>query len=173
MLIVAFILSLVALVLQGILLPKLTLLAFAPFLALAMIRSSFRKALILSALSGALIDLFSDDPMGLHGLNYTLVTALLFRIKANFSEEQPFHLCLYTALVSSLSTALQLMLLFLFDRRVPFDGKWIFADLIGMPAIDALYSFVWFTAPLSLYDKLKKVWILFWLKKKNLSRTLH
>lgn len=172
MLFVAFLLAASALILQSILLPKLTILAFAPYLALVMMNSrELGKALRLSALAGALLDLLSDDPMGLHALNYTLITAILYRIRDNFSEEHPFHLSLYTALASSLSTGLHLILLFLFDRRVPFDGRWILADLIGMPVIDALYAFVWFAAPLSLFNQLKKVWALFWLKKKNLSRT--
>jgi rod shape-determining protein MreD len=171
MLIFAFILAALALILQSILVPKLAILAFAPFLSLVMMRRDFRKALILSAISGSLVDLLSDDPMGLHALNYTLVTALLYRIRANFSAEQPLHLSLYTTLVSSLSTALQLTLLFLFDRRVPFDGRWVLADLIGMPLIDALYAFVWFAAPLALFSQIKKLWVTFWLKKQNLSHT--
>lgn len=173
MLIIAFILSAIALILQGIVLPRIAILAFAPFLALAMMRCEMRRALWLSALAGVLVDLLSDDPMGLHALNYSIVVGLLFKVKKHFLHDQPFHLSLYTALVSSLSTALQLMLLFLFDRRVPFDGRWIFADLVGMPVIDALYAFVWFAAPLSLFDKMKRMWVLFWLKRKNLSRTSH
>jgi rod shape-determining protein MreD len=172
-LIIAFIMASLALFLQGILLPRIAILAFAPFLSLVMMRCEMGKALWLSALAGALVDLLSDDPIGLHALNYTLVAAILFRVKNHFSYDQPFHLSIYTAFISSLSTALQLMLLFLFDRRVPFDGRWFFADLVGMPVIDAFYAFVWFAAPLSLFDKLKKMWVLFWLKRKNLSRTSH
>ena len=39
--------------------------------------------------------------------------------------------------------------------------------------IDALYAFVWFAAPLVLFDKMKRMWVLFWLKRKNLSHTSH
>jgi rod shape-determining protein MreD len=173
MLIIAFVMAYIALILQGIILPRIAILAFSPFLALVMMRCELGKALWLSALAGAVVDLLSDDPIGLHALNYALVAALLFKIKKHFSHDQPFHLSLYTAFVSSLSTALQLLLLFLFDRRVPFDGRWFFADLVGMPVIDALYAFVWFAAPLSLFDKVKRIWVLFWLKRKNLSRTSH
>jgi len=162
-----------ALILQGIILPRIAILAFSPFLALVMMRCELGRALWLSALAGALVDLLSDDPIGLHAVNYALVTFILFRVKKHFSYDQPFHLSLYTAFASSLSTGLQLMLLFLFDRRVPFDGRWFFADLVGMPVIDALYAFVWFAAPLVLFDKMKRMWVLFWLKRKNLSRTSH
>lgn len=173
MLTFAFFLATFALILQGILLPRVAILAFAPFLALVMMRCKITHALWLSALAGAIVDLLSDDPMGLHALNYALVTAILIKLKNHFSHEQPLHLTLLTTLTSSLSTVLQLILLFLFDRRVPFDGRWFFTELIGMPVIDGLYAFVWFTAPLSLFEKLKKLWDLFWLKKKNLSRTSH
>jgi cell shape-determining protein MreD len=171
MLIIAFLLSLIALILQGILIPKLTLLAFAPFLALVIMRSELIRALYLSGLAGGLVDLVSDDPMGLHALNYAIVTIVLFRARKHISYDQPFHLSLFTAIISLLSTALQLVLLFLFDRRVPFGGKWIFADLIGMPVIDALYAFVWFGAPLALFEKIRLMWVHYWLKRKNPSPT--
>lgn len=169
MLIFAFILGLTALILQGILLPQLAILAFAPFLALVTMKCPLKKALALSVLAGAMLDLLSEDPMGLHALNYAIITSLLFKSKKHFSHEQPLHLSLFSALISLLSTILQLILLFLFDRRVPFGGRWIFADLIGMPLIDALYAFVWFAAPLALFEKLRRMWVIFWLKKKNLS----
>lgn len=173
MLIIAFTMATIALFLQGIILPRIAILAFAPFIALVLMRCDLSRALWLSALAGALVDLLSDDPIGLHALNYAIVAFVLFRVKNHFSYDQPFHLSLYTGFVSSLSTGLQLILLFLFDRRVPFDGRWFFADLVGMPVIDALYAFVWFAAPLVLFDKLKRIWVLFWLKRKNLSRTSH
>lgn len=171
MLIFAFLLSLLALILQGIALPHIALLAFAPFLSLSILRCEMGKALWFSALAGVLMDLASSDPIGIHALNYVLVSALLFRFKKHFLYEEPFHLSLLSALVSSVSTGLQLILLFLFDRRVPIEGKWIFLDLVGMPVIDGLFAFVWFAAPLSLIHQLKKMWDLFWLKRKNPSRT--
>lgn len=173
MLIIAFALAAIALILQGILVPRLAILAFAPFLALVIMRCKQRRALWLSVLAGSLIDLLSDDPMGLHALNYTLITALLFPFRKHFLYDHPLHLSLFTGLISVMSTILQLILLFLFDRRVPFEGKWVFADLVGMPAIDALYAFVWFAAPLSFFDKLRRMWVLFWLKRKNPSPISH
>lgn len=173
MLIIAFVLAVIALFLQGLLVPRLVILAFVPFLALTIMRCKSAKALWLSVLTGAIMDLLSDDPMGLHALNYTLITALLFQLRKHFLHNQPLHLSIFTALISTMSTILQLLLLFLFDRRVPFVGRWICADLIGMPAIDALYAFVWFAAPLSLLDKLRRMWVLFWLKKKNPSPISH
>lgn len=173
MLIFAFILGAIALILQGILIPRIAIFAFAPFLALATLRCELMRALTLSALAGAALDLLSDGPMGLHALNAILTTAILFRIRRRFSHNDPLHLSFFSGLVSALSTVLQLILLFLFDRRVPFGGKWAFADFIGMPAIDALYAFVWFVAPLSLADKLRRMWVLFWLKRKNLSPMSH
>jgi rod shape-determining protein MreD len=171
MLTIAFFLALTALLLQGVMIPKLAILAFAPFLALVLMKSRWIRALSFSALAGCLLDLLSDDPMGLHAINYTAIMMLLFRFRGRFDAEQPLHLCLVTALISLLSTLLQLTLLFLFDRRVPFGGRWIFADLVGMPVIDALYAFVWFAAPLSFCEWVRKLWVLFWLKRKNRSLT--
>lgn len=167
----AFLLGSLALFAQGTLLARLSILAFAPFLALVVLRCPPNQSVWWAVAAGCLVDLFSDDPMGLHALNYAVTVALLLRIRKQFSHEQPLHVSLVTGLFSVGSTLLQLFLLFLFDRRVPFDGKWILADLVGMPLIDALYAFVWFTAPLSLFDKLHRLWVLFWLKRKNPSPT--
>ncbi|MBU6445781.1 MAG: rod shape-determining protein MreD, partial [Verrucomicrobia bacterium] len=97
MLILAFLLSTIALIFQAIFFPQVALLAFSPFLAIAMLRSSFYQALWLSCMAGAVLDLISNDPMGVHALNYTLVTAVLFDRKRHFSFEEPFHLSLFTA----------------------------------------------------------------------------
>lgn len=169
----AFALGFIALIFQGILVPHLSILAFAPFIGLATLRCNLIRALWCSAAAGCVVDLFSDDPMGLHALNYVVMASLLFRIRKHFSYDQPLHLSLFTGLISIGSTLLQLLLLFLFDRRVPFGGKWVFADLVGMPVIDALYAFVWFTAPMSLFDKLRRMWVLFWLKRKSHSPISH
>lgn len=173
MLICAFLLSSVALILQAILFPHISILAFSPFLALVILRQKLNQALTLSLLAGMIMDLISNDPMGVHALNYVIVTALLFKVRKHFLHDEPFHLSVFTAIVSSVSTVLALVLLFLFDRRVPIEGKWFLEGFVGMPVIDGLYAFVWFAAPLSLFSKITKMWALFWLKQKRHSRTSH
>lgn len=171
MLILAFFLSTFALILQCILQPPITLLAYVPFLALAILSASLVRALWLSALVGVIMDLISNHPFGIHPLNYVLVTALLFRVRQHFLKEEPFHLSVLAALFSLFATIGQALLLFLFDKGVPLEGRWVLADFLGMPAIDGLYAFVAIAAPLALFAKCKKMWTLFWLKRKRLSRT--
>ncbi|MBX7065898.1 MAG: rod shape-determining protein MreD [Parachlamydiales bacterium] len=173
MLILAFLLSTIALIFQSIFLPHISILAFSPFLALALLRGTFHQALWLSCISGCIMDLISNDPMGVHALNYTLVAAILFKTRRHFLYDEPFHLSLLTAFFSFLSTIFQVLILFLFDRRVPVQGRWAIADFFGMPVIDGLYAFVWFAGPLALYSKQKKMWDLFWIKRKRASRTSH
>ncbi|MES2274139.1 MAG: hypothetical protein V4487_08095 [Chlamydiota bacterium] len=173
MLIFSFFLSLTALFLQATLFPSLNLLPFAPWIALVILRCNLGSALSLSSAAGVLMDLLSDDPIGLHALNYSITTALLYGYRKHFLFDVPLHLSLSTALVSALSTFLQLILLFLFDRRVPFSGKWILVDLGAMPVLDALYALVWFAAPLALFVTLRRIWVVFWLKRKNPSLASH
>lgn len=169
MLTFSFFLALVALVFQCLYTPRIAILAFAPFLAISTLKTDLNRALWIAAFCGGLIDLLSEDPMGIHALNYVLIVAVLFRHRRHFYHDVPFHLCILTALFSLLSTLLQMGLLFLFDRRMPFSGKWVFSDLIGMPVIDALYAFVWFAAPILFAEKLRTIWTVFWLRKKNRS----
>lgn len=173
MLIFCFLLSIIALILQVVLFPQIAILPFCPFLSLVMLRTSFTQALWLGCIAGVLMDLISSDPIGVHAVGYTLAISLLFRFKKHFLYEEPFHLSLLSALFSFTSTLLGLLLLFLFDRRVPLQGRWILTDLIGMPLIDGLFAFVWFAAPLSLSSKLKRMWDLFWLRRKKISQRSH
>jgi len=152
----------VALILQCVLQPPFALLPMAPWIVFVILRSSFPKTACLATLAGALIDLLSEDPMGIHALNYSLTALFLYSLRKHFLYDRPLHLSLFTALFSATSTLLQLFLLFLFDRRVPFSGKWLFADLIGMPIADGIYALLWFAAPLYLYVKLRKLWSLHW-----------
>lgn len=173
MLILCFLLSIIALIAQMVLIPQIALLPFCPFLSFMILRTSSTRALWLSCICGVLMDLVSSDPMGVHALGYTLSASILFRFKKHFLYEEPFHLSLFSALFSFTSTFLTLLLLFLFDRRVEIQGRWVLTDFIGMPLIDGLFAFVWFAAPLSLFSKLKKMWDLFWLRRKTISRISH
>lgn len=171
MLTLAFLLSVMALIFQSVLFPKISILAFAPFLALSILRTKISQALWLACFSGMVMDLISNDPIGVHALNYVLSTTLLFKLKKHLLFEDPFHISVLSTIFSSVITFFGLFLLFLFDRRVPIEGKWILLDLFGMPVVDGLFAFVWFTAPLTLFSKCKKMWALFWLKRKTTFRT--
>lgn len=143
------------------------------FIALAFISlcHSLPLAIWFAAFLGGIVDLLSDDPMGVHALNYTITTALLHRFRRHLLWETPLHLSVFTAAFSAVSTFLHLLLLFLFDRRVPFDGKWILTDLLGMPIVDAFVALVLFSLPLLLFKTLRRLWVLFWLRKNSHSLT--
>lgn len=149
----AFFLAITALFFKTILFPHIVLLTFAPFLAIATLCCPLPKCLLWAFISGAILDLLSNDPMGVHALNYTLICFVFYRYRRYFSSILPLHLSLFTFFISFGSTLLQLFLLFLFDRRIPFTGKWALGDICIMPIIDALYALVWFAYPLKFYEK--------------------
>ncbi len=149
---IAFFLTTAALFIQSVLFPHFTILAYAPWIALVVLTCDTPKCLYLSCLAGALLDLITDDPMGIHALNYTLIAWFLFRYRKYFLFHSPVHLSVFTLLVSLGSTLLQLFLLFLFDRRVPFTGQWVLGDLLIMPIADAAYAFFWVGCPLRLLN---------------------
>lgn len=171
MVLFSYCLSVAALWLQSTLYPQLPLLAFSPFLTLVSLRCSVDKALIFSSLAGLIIDLLSNDPFGLHALTYCLATAACYRLKNLFSAEIPIQLALFTALLSAAATLIHILLLFLFDRRVPFCGIWWISDWTLLPIVDAFYALIWFAGPLSMFQTLRRYWVIYWLKKKNPSLT--
>lgn len=171
MLIFSFFLASTVLFLQGVNLPPIPINPFAPWIALAVLRyrhaNDFIKPLGASACAGFLVDLLSDHPVGLYPISYTLAATILFRFRNRFLYDQPLHLAVFSSFSSLVSTLLQLFFLFLFDRRVPISGQWVFLDWLGMSFVDGIYAFVWFAGPLFLLAKARRMWVLFWLKKKH------
>ena len=139
-------------------LPHIRLLSFSPFLALLYNRCSFHKSLWIASLCGLSIDLFSSEfRLGIHALNYCLTTFLLYNQKQHFFEDKPLALSLFTALISVVSTIMQLLLISIFDRALPLSFKLFYIDLIIMPLADGLYAFLWFSCPIMLYLHFKKI----------------
>jgi len=168
MILLSFLLSLVPFALQVFLYgPTLPILPFIPFIVLCLLLKPLSQTLFLSGATGLLVDLISSDPFGIHALNHTLTAALGLRGRLFFSAESPLQLSLYTAICSFISTGLQIALLFLFDRRITFQGKWWVTEWAILPLLDALYAFLWFAGPLALFRIAHRFWAIYWLKKKN------
>jgi rod shape-determining protein MreD len=139
-------------------LPHVKILAFAPFLALLYNKRTFQSSLWLASLCGLAVDLLSSEfRLGLYALNYCLATLLLYRQKRHFFEDKPLALCLFTLLISVVSTVLQLLLISIFDKALPLSGKMLVTDLLIMPLLDTAYAFLWFSCPMMLYLHIQKV----------------
>ena len=150
---IPFFLSLFYAILGTVLFPSLRLIAFAPFLSLAFMRTSLISSLWLAFLSGLIIDLLSAElRFGTYALNYSLTTLILYNQKRHFFEDKPLSLSLFTLFFSLISTLLQLLLF----KEVTFTWKLALTDLFVMPLCDALYALFWFTIPLKIIAYLKK-----------------
>jgi hypothetical protein len=171
MLTVAFVLATIVYCLQGVDLPVIPLHAYVPWIAIAILRhpsfKDFFKLLIKITALGVMLDLFSDDPLGLYPISYALTATFLFRFRNRFLYSRPLHLALLSTLVALTSSLLQLFFLFLFDTRTPLSGKWILIDWLLTGLIDGAYAFIWFFGPLYLFEKARRNWMVFWLKKKH------
>jgi rod shape-determining protein MreD len=170
MVILCFVLSVGVLWLQATVYPELPILAFAPFLALVSLDvRPVTHLLLWSCGAGLTLDLLSSDPLGSHALIYTLSVFAAGRLKQLFSSETPLQFAMYTTLMSATATLLQLILLFLFDRRASFAGRWFVSEALCLPVFDGVAALLWFAGPFALYRKAHTWWTLHWLKKKNIS----
>jgi len=86
-----------------------------------------------------------------------LTTLVLYPQKRHFFEDKPLALSIFTAIISSVLTILQFILVHLFDRGLPFSILTALTDIVLMPIVDGLYAFLWFTCPIKLYIYTKKV----------------
>lgn len=137
--------------------PALRLFAFAPFLAIVIMRSSLLSALWLSLLCGLIVDLTSAGMrFGTLALCTTLTTFLVYKQKRHFFEDKTYSLPLFTAFFSFVMSLLCLLSLYAFDKPLQLSWRFVMSDLISMPLLDALYAFLWFTCPYRLMLHFKK-----------------
>ena len=167
MLIFAFGLCLVEFFLQCGIFTNFVLFSFAPFITLVILTCPFHKTLWLAFITGGMLDLLSSDPMGIHALQYVGASLIFFRYRRYFLYDNYLHFSIANVLVSFTLTLFNLFFLFLFDRRVPFHGKWILGDLFGMPIVDGIYAFLWFSGPFYIYILFKKYGRFYWHKMKR------
>ena len=65
-------------------------------------------------------------------------------------------LLMYTAVISSVATLLQLLFIPLFDRGIALSARSLITDALVLPIMDGIYGFLWFTCPMRLYIYIKK-----------------
>ncbi|MCB1081768.1 MAG: hypothetical protein KDK63_01345 [Chlamydiia bacterium] len=140
------------------------ILPFTPYLAILYRRSSFIKALWLSALCGIIIDLLTDRPFGIYALNYTLVALCLYRLRIYFVDKA-IGLATYTALISLLASLISRLFFALYGDVLPFTFVSILTDFCVMPLVDALYGALCFSLPPVLYRSIKKLYFRFLLMR--------
>ena len=156
--VIFYLISLLGLLANALFFPKAHLFTFAPFLAVVLIRSPLIKGLWISALAGLTFDLLSSQlPFGLYLVNFVFTALVLYRLRHLFFEEKPLSLSLFSALVGSLFTLGECVLLALFASLPPFTTKTLTATLFLMPLFDALFSFFCFSMPFKLYTLVKRV----------------
>ena len=129
-------------------LPQWKLTYFAPFLVICYYKKPFETCLWLSLMCGLMMDLLSSQRhLGLYALNYCLVTSCLYSQKKHFFEDSLSTLPIMCFLFALISSLLHIPLYSLFESKATLGDEWWLNDLVIMPAIDALYGFVFFTLP--------------------------
>lgn len=156
-----FLLALSVAILGTVFFPTIRLFAFAPFLALVFIRADFVTALWVAAITGLLIDLLSSQMrFGAYSFCYSLTAALVYHQKRHFFVDKPLALSLYTALIASLCSSLELLFLYALDACPPVNVRLFLIDILGMSLLDGVYAFLCFTCPMKIYPYLKRLTLL-------------
>lgn len=138
-------------------LPSLHLMAFSPFLALVYQKKRFVYSLWIALGCGLIMDLLtSQTRFGLVAINYLTTTLILQRQKRHFFEDRSLALCLFTFIISAVSTLIQGIFLIIAGETLQLSGKFFFTDLVLMPLFDALYALVWFIGPMKLVHYIQK-----------------
>jgi rod shape-determining protein MreD len=137
--------------------PSLRLNFFVPFLIILYYQRPFLNCLWFSFLCGMILDLLSSHPrLGVFTVSYCLTTALLFGQRRNFFADSVTTMPIMTYFFCFLSTLLQAVLIYIFDRGLSLSWGWVIADLFLMPVLDACYAFGLFILPSFLFGKPQK-----------------
>lgn len=137
--------------------PQLRLTYFAPFLILLFYRTNYSICLWTSLTVGLFIDLLTTDArFGLYALNYSLTTALLYHFKKLFFDDYASTVPCMTIFFAILSTCIQAVLLYAFNKKLIISWDWIGTDLVAMPILDGVYALVGIMLPLPLMQKIKR-----------------
>jgi rod shape-determining protein MreD len=128
------------------------LIPFAPFLAIVMARQNYISTLRYAFICGLAMDLLTMQfRLGIYALGYCLACVAAYPLRRHFFEDKPIAISLYSALISSVATVIQLLLSWAFDQGVPFSWSLIATDLILLPIADGIYALAWFVLPIYLF----------------------
>jgi rod shape-determining protein MreD len=146
----AILLAVIASVLMSSIFHKITLIPFAPTLAILYLKTNFKTSLWLSCIFGVFMDILSSSHFGFYSLNYTVATALIYRYK-RFFDEGLLNFSIFTILISCIITITAQMLHPIFSPSATISFSSLLSDIIIMPLIDGIYAIVWFYIPIKLY----------------------
>jgi len=151
---IIFLATILAALSLPVVLPGWRLMVFAPFLVVIFYKKSFLVCLWWSLACGLFVDLLtSNDQFGLHAVNYCLTSAILFTQRRNFFADSLTTLPLMTFFFACLSTIVQCLLIYTFERDNIFSWEFFLTDMVYMPACDALYAFIFYILPFLFFGK--------------------
>jgi hypothetical protein len=130
---------------------------FAPLMVILFHRTTFLQALWGSFFCGLAMGFTSSQfSFGILALSHATTTLFLYGQKRHFFEDKVSAFSIYSALISIFLSSTLILFSSLSEKQIPLTSSLFFSDLLVMPLLDALYAFLWFTLPTSLYGYIKR-----------------
>lgn len=154
-------------ILAPVYLPNVMMATFAPFLTILYTECSYATSLWASLFVGLFFDLMASKiPLGFYSLSYCLTTTCVYRYRRFFLLDKWWIFPLYTAIFSAVSSLIQILLLAIFNAKVPIHMMMILSDLCIMPMIDACFALLFFILPYTLFKYLANPSRIHYLKER-------
>lgn len=151
---VAFLLALLPTLFMPALFPGLRFFFFVPFLIILFYQKKLVVCLWASLLAGLLLDLLSSHSrLGIYAFAYVCTTLVLYRYKRHFFADSLSTLPLMTFFFSALTSFMQLLLIYTFEKKIQLGFEWWITDLIVYPIGDAVYGFCIYIVPGWVFGK--------------------
>lgn len=126
--------------------PNIRVCSFCPLMAVFAMEFSYWKSLAFSMGLGLFVSALSESSsIGSIVLSYSAAMFFLYRFRQIFAKDNSYTLALYSALMASIITLLQL-----FQYQIGFVQTF-FTDAILLTICDACYAYVCVFLPLNIY----------------------
>lgn len=134
--------------------PSLRLMFLVPFLVIACYQKTLSRTLWIALGCGLILDLLASyTRLGFYAINYCITLGLIYPQRKNFFADSMSTLPIMTFLFSSISAFIVAIMLYVLEMKNIFSPSWIFADMIALPAADAVFSFLVFILPSYILGK--------------------
>lgn len=143
------------------------------FLIPCLVTLFYQKPLIVCLWSafafGLLLDILSSSAfLGLHVTSFCAATAIIYQQKRHFFADNLSTLPILTFLTSALATAVQVVLIYIFQKEVVLGLKWFITNILLMPLFDSAYAFILFLLPSLVFGKPRRRGGDFFLNSSNM-----
>ncbi len=155
-LIIPFLIAFFATCFSSAILPKVHLMTFVPFFALAYMRKTLPVCLLIAIVCGVFHDMLTSTPWGMYTAVYFLVTIAAHRLERYYFEEKLYAIPLFTFTIAVICRVCESVMFNILGTRPLSKELFNFPHMLLLSGCDVIYAIVVFSIPLFILARIIK-----------------